>query len=194
VCDSIKFSAASLFKALKYIYALTDENFYNINVKDIFKIALNDINNVDILDNMGITLSDEILGELSNPRFDVVEGLIHYAFLIRLPFLRVNTPELSKVKEKHMKEVYSQGLKNGAENFEGNIEHDFNSVSKIAKSRQPEPPFDGEWFRRWVYTFADELSAITNRNMFLLGSIDALFPLYYAALPNKISQNLNKIL
>ncbi|MDR1754741.1 MAG: hypothetical protein LBR74_07545 [Eubacterium sp.] len=191
LCDIFKSASGSLFNAMKYIYAITEDHYYNINVKDIFKIALNDITNVNILENIGVALTEKGLGELASHQFNVVEGLIYYSFLTRLPFFRRSINDCP-LKEAQLRELYNHGLKNGAENFGNIITYDFRIMSKLIKNKQNEPEFNGDWFRRWVYTFGNDLAVINNRNIFLLGSVEALFPLYYAALIEKISAQLEQ--
>ena len=49
-----------------------------------------------------------------------------------------------------------------------------------------EPVFDTEWFKTWVYTYGKEFSVINNKNMFFLGCADALFPLYWSAVTDRL--------
>ena len=189
--EMVENTAASLFNTMKYIYVLSDSDFYNINCKDIFKVALSDVTNPDLLDNLGIQLTDAKIGEMASDDFSRIKSMLHYAFIIRLPFLRRGM-EFCPLKENHIKDLYALAVKRGAENFGEIIEEDLKTTLKLARNRQPEPPFDGEWFRRWVYTKGKELSVINNRNMFLLGCMDAMFPLYYSALTEKLTTTLLK--
>ena len=184
--EMVENTAESLFNTMRYIYVISESDFYNINCKDIFKVALSDVTNPKLLDNLGIQINELNIGEMGSEEFKRVKSMIHYAFIIRLPFLR-RTMEFCPLKENHIKDLYSLAVKRGAENFGEIIEHDLKETLKTARNRQPEPPFDGEWFRRWVYTRGRELSAINNRNMFLLGCMDAMFPLYYSALTEKLT-------
>lgn len=189
--DIIEKTSYSLLNAMKYIYVISEHDFYNINAKDIFKIALSDIANPEILWNMGLEVSDEQLGEMASQEFKRVRSMIHYAFTIRLPFLK-KMIENCPLKEHQMRELQTIAAKRGADNFAGIIDGDMRTMMKLVKNRQPEPQFDGEWFRRWVYTYGKELAAINNRNMFLFGCIDAMFPLFYSALMEKLSTTILK--
>lgn len=189
--DIIENTAASLFNALKYIFAIGENDFYNINAKDIFKVALSDVTNSDILVNLNIDTNGK-LGETASMNFTQIKNMIHYAFVIRLPYLK-RTMENCPLKESQIKELYTLAVKRGADNYNGIIESDLRSNLKAAKNRQTEPSFDCEWFRRWVYTTGHELAAINNRNMFLFGCADALFPLFYSALTEKLTNTLLKM-
>ena len=189
--ELVENTAESLFNTMKYIYIISESDFYNINCKDIFKVALSDVSNPNTLDNLGIQITEAKVGEMNSEEFKRVKAMIHYAFVIRLPFLR-RAMEFCPLKETHIKDLYALAVKRGAENYGEIIEGDLKTMLKIARNRQPEPPFDGEWFRRWVYTRGRELSVINNRNMFLLGCMDAMFPLYYSALTEKLTTLLLK--
>lgn len=189
--ELIDLCSQSLFNAMKYIYAISDDDYYNVNVKDVFKVALSDISNPNILDNIGIQLDNAKLGEMNSLEFKRIKSLIHYAFLIRLPFIK-NSMENCPLKDNHIRELLNLGIKRGAENYSDLIEDDVRSYQKMIKNKQPEPAFDSEWFRRWVYTYGKDLAAINNRNMFLFGCMEALFPLFYAALSEKITSMITK--
>ena len=115
-----------------------------------------------------------------------IEELIRYAFAVRLPFLR-RTVSKKVLSDKDIKALYNSVSEFGISNPDCLIELDFKRAFKIAKSRQPEPFFNGEWFRKWIYSHGNNISAINNRNMFFLGCADALLPLYYSALHEKLS-------
>ncbi|MCL2077823.1 MAG: hypothetical protein FWH08_05385 [Oscillospiraceae bacterium] len=189
--EMVENTADSLFNTMKYVYVISESDFYNISCKDIFKVALSDVTNSNILNNLGIQISDSKIGEMASEEFGRVRSMIHYAFIIRLPFLK-RAMEFCPLKENHLKDLYALAIKRGAENFGEIIEEDFKTMLKISRNRLPEPPFDGEWFRRWIYTRGKELSLINNRNMFLLGCMDAMFPLYYSALTEKLTTTLLK--
>lgn len=67
ISDTIVKSGVSLFNAVKYIYMIADKDFYNINVKDIFKIALKNITDTTCLYNTGIKLDKERCKEMNSP-------------------------------------------------------------------------------------------------------------------------------
>lgn len=181
-------ASESIYEALKYIYYIAGEDFYHINVKDIFKISLRNITDSGILGNLGIKLYPETIGDLKNPEFAQVKKLISYAFAVRLPYVRRYLPTKSAVfTENDVKELFRIICEAGAENVGGIISMDLKSNLKAARAKDAEEPFfDTEWFKTWVYTCGKEFSVINNRNMFFLGAADALFPLYWSALTDKL--------
>ena len=117
--------------------------------------------------------------------------IIRYSFAIRVPFARRESPD-SYIRDTQIKQIYDILEEYGFANPDGIVVESFKSVSWLAKTKKPEPAFDTEWFRSWIYTYGREIAAINNRNMFLLGCADALFPLYYSALKERLVAEFNK--
>ena len=177
-------ASRSLCGAIRYISAVSEGDFYNINVKDLFKISLSDISEPDVLSKLGISpapLNDDV-SKLSE--------LMYFAFAARLPYLRRRLPPKSKLNDRFLFNVYESCVQRGAADSVNVVRESFKRNMKSAKSNQPEPPFNGEWFRRWVYSSGGELAAISNRIMFLLGCMDALLPLFYAKLTDVLASRL----
>ena len=185
----IEKAARSLHNAARYIYAVGNENFYNIGVRDLFQVCLSDITRADILSNLGI--SPEHSGAFIRDEYAMLVDLLQYAFAVRLPYLR-RFPDI-KVKDKLFYHIYLACVERGAADPNGIVGETFESTLKSAKSNRLEPSFNGEWFRRWVYSCGSELSVIDNNNMFLLGCMDALLPLYYSKLSDMIADVIRRI-
>ncbi|MCL1789687.1 MAG: hypothetical protein FWG33_04940 [Oscillospiraceae bacterium] len=179
---TIEKTAVSLQSAVGYIYAVGENDFYNINAKDLFKISLSDLNNPESLSRIGVSPKSGIAN------FTQLSDLMFFTFAVRTPFLRRN-PEI-KASDKLISSLYQSCVEKGAVDPDNFVREDFKTMMKFAKSNQPEPPFNGEWFRRWVYSYGGALAEITNKNMFLLGCMDALFPLYYAKLTETLTEML----
>jgi hypothetical protein len=192
---TIEKASRCLHSAIRYIYGVSMGDFYNINVKDLFKLSLSDLSNPNVLSNLGIS------PEMGNSSFDgasVFKGVyfaqlsdvIFYAFAVRTPFLKRNAAE-PKIKDRFFRSLFESCVEMGAADSEDVVRENLKQMIKSAKTNSPEPAFNGEWFRRWVYSCGGELAAITNRNMFLLGCMDALIPLYYAKLTDILTEQLN---
>ena len=119
-------------------------------------------------------------------------SILRYCFAIRLPFIR-KYAENSTLKEGHIKLIYDILENYGFLNPDGIVEDSFKSMAWMVRTKKTEPAFDTEWFRRWIYTYGHELAAINNRNMFVLGCVEALFPLYYASLQELLINEMNKL-
>lgn len=186
IAGTISNCGKSMFSAMKYIYAISDDDFYNINVKDIFKVALQDVTNSDTLVSLGIKLDGRKNNELSNPDFARTLPLLNYYFAVRLPFLRrvADCP----LKDKQIKAVYEIITSNDGDNYAGVITETFDENMKLAKGKLAVPAFNSEWFRRYVYTYLPEIGAINNRNLYFLGCVEAMFPLFNSALDAQLKK------
>ncbi len=192
IASIVDMASESLFNAVRYCYLVAENDFYNINVKDIFRIGLNDITDPECFRNLGIILEDSHIGEMGTEHFREVLDVLRYSFAIRLPFIR-KYAENSTLKDGHIKQIYDMLESYGFHNPDGIVEDSFKSMSWLVRTKKTEPAFDTEWFRRWIYTYGHELAAINNRNMFVLGCVEALFPLYYASLQELLVAEMNKL-
>ena len=85
--DMILKAGANLFKATKYLYALTAESYYNCNIKDFLKVILNNIFNADIMSAFHISIDDNACAPMNTREYFDVFRLIIYSFAVRLPAL-----------------------------------------------------------------------------------------------------------
>lgn len=181
-------ASESIYEAMKYIYSVAYEDFYDINVKDIFKISLNNITDPGVLNNLGYKIYPERIGDLRNSEFAVVKKIIAYAFAVRLPFIkRYLPPKTTAFSDSDIRDLFQAVCDAGAQNVDGIVPMDFRTNMRAAKLKDAEEPvFDTEWFKTWVYTYGKEFSVINNRNMFFLGCADALFPLYWSSVTDRL--------
>ena len=181
-------ASESIYEAMKYIYTIAYEDFYDINVKDIFKIALSNITDPGVLNNLGYKLYPERIGDLRNSEFAVVKKIIAYAFAVRLPFIKRYLPSKNVIfTDNEIRDLFQAICDSGAQNVDGIVPMDFRANMRSAKVKDiEEPVFDTEWFKTWVYTYGKEFSVINNKNMFFLGCVDALFPLYWSAVTDRL--------
>lgn len=193
ISDTIVKAGVSLFNAVKYIYMLGDKDFYNISVKDIFKIALKNITDTTALYNTGLKLDKERCREMNSPEYERVLSLMVYSFAVRLPELKdVKTPTGS-LNDKQIKTIYDMVISKGAGNYENIITDDFEDIRRMVKLGRSVPAYDAEWYKSYIYSYVPDLASVKNRNMFLLGCCDILFTLFYGALEEELERLLNKL-
>ncbi len=193
ISETVVKAGVSLFNAVKYIYMIADKDFYNINVKDIFKISLKNITDTTCLYNTGIKLDKERCKEMNSPEYERVLSLMVYSFAVRLPELknfRVNNQSLN---DKQIKSIFDLVVSKGAGNYDNVIVDDFEEIRRMVKSGRPVPAYDAEWFKSYIYSYVPALTAITNKNMFLLGSCDILFTLFYSGLDEELKRLLTSL-
>ena len=193
ISDTIVKAGVSLFNAVKYIFMIADKDFYNINIKDIFKISLKNITDTTSLFNTGIKLDKERCKEMNSPEYERVLSLMVYSFAVRLPELRSVKTRGGTLNDKQIKAIYDMVISKGAGNYENIIADDFEEVRRMVKQGRPVPTYDAEWFKGYIYTYVPELAAINNKNLFLLGSCDILFTLFYSSLEEELERLLESL-
>ena len=193
ISDTIVKAGVSLFNAVKYIFMIADKDFYNINIKDIFKISLNNITDTASLFNTGIKLDKERCKEMNSPEYERVLSLMVYSFAVRLPELRGVKTRGGTLNDKQIKAIYDMVISKGAGNYENVIVDDFEEVRRMVKQGRPVPTYDAEWFKGYIYTYVPELASINNKNLFLLGSCDVLFTLFYSSLEEELQRLLESL-
>ena len=193
ISETVVKAGVSLFNAVKYIYMIADKDFYNINIKDIFKIALNNISDTTCLYNTGIKLDKERCAEMNTPEYERVLSLMVYSFAVRLPVLKNVKTSGGYLNDKQIKTIYDMVISKGAGNYDNVIADDFEEIRRMVKSGKPVPAYDAEWYKGYIYTYVPTLAAITNKNVFLLGSADILFTLFYSCLEEELVRLLNSL-
>lgn len=193
ISDTIVKAGVSLFNAVKYIYMIGDKDFYNVSVKDIFKIALKNITDTTALYNTGIKLDKERCREMNSPEYERVLSLMVYSFAVRLPELKDIKTSSGSLNDRQIKTVYDLVISKGAGNYENIISDDFEDIRRMVKLGKPVPAYDAEWYKSYIYSYVPALASVGNRNMFLLGSCDILFTLFYSALEDELERLLNKL-
>jgi hypothetical protein len=191
--DMILKAGANLFKATKYLYALTDPSYYHCDIKDFFKVILNNIYNADVLSAFGITTEGDACLPLNTREYFNVYPLIIYSFAARLPLLCL-TKAGGGLGAKQIDAVYNAVLERGITNIGGAVSEDYAEVSAAVRKGKGVSPYSAEWFRTYIYTTVPELADITNRNLYFLGAVDVLLPLYYLCLEKEIETRLTTLL
>ena len=189
--ETVVKAGVSLFNAVKYIYMIADKDFYNINVKDIFKISLKNITDTTCLYNTGIKLDKERCKEMNPPEYERVLSLMVYSFAVRLPELRNVKINGQSLNDKQIKSIFDMVVAKGAGNYDNVIVDDFEEIRRMVRTGRPVPAYDAEWFKSYIYSYVPALTAITNKNMFLLGSCDILFTLFYSGLEEELKRVLS---
>ena len=133
ISETVVKAGVSLFNAVKYIYMIADKDFYNINIKDIFKIALNNISDTTCLYNTGIKLDKERCAEMNTPEYERVLSLMVYSFAVRLPVLKNVKTSGGYLNDKQIKTIYDIVISKGAGNYDNVIADDFEEIRRMVK-------------------------------------------------------------
>ena len=193
ISETVAKAGVSLFNAVKYIYMIADKDFYNINIKDIFKIALSNISDTTCLYNTGIKLDKDRCAEMNSPGYERVLSLMVYSFAVRLPLLKNVKTKGGSLNDKQIKAIYDLVIAKGAGNYDNIITDDFEEIRRLVKQNRPVPAYDAEWYKGYIYTYVPALATISNKNVFLLGSADILFTLFHSCLEEELERLLNAL-
>ena len=174
ISETVVKAGVSLFNAVKYIYMIADKDFYNINVKDIFKISLKNITDTTCLYNTGIKLDKERCREMNSPEYERVLSLMVYSFAVRLPELKNVKINNQSLNDKQIKAIFDMVVAKGAGNYDNVIVDDFEEIRRMVRTGRAVPAYDAEWFKSYIYSYVPALTTITNKNMFLLGSLSLI--------------------
>ncbi len=193
ISDVIVKSGVSLYNSIKYIYSLAEDDFYNCNIKDVLKVVLNNLTNIDFLQELGLRINADKCSEMSSPEYNNVLSLIVYSFAIRIPVLKNLTINNQTLTDDQLKAIYDNVISKGARNYLDTIPESYDEIKKLVKTKKPVPPYNADWYKAFIFTRIPELSEIKNKNMFLLGAVDILFTMFYACLEEEIENTINRI-
>lgn len=186
LAEMIVKAGASLFNATKFIYSIADEDFYNVNIKDALKIVLNNISDPDSLQLLGLRMSGERCREMSSDAYGRALSLAVYSFAVRIPVLKKYKVGEQVMSDEQLLAVYDAVIERGGANIDGIISDGYVSVKQLVKKGKSVPPYSADWYKTYIYTHVPELSAISNKNMFLLGFADVLFTMFYSCLEEEL--------
>lgn len=191
LADTIIKGGVSLYNAVKYIYSIAEKDFYNVNIKDAFKVVLNNITDIDSLQALGLRIDDATCREMQNDEYNRVLPMIVYSLAVRIPTLKSVHNEDDTMSDEQLYRLYTMVMDKGAENYRDMISETFLETKYLVRKGKKLPPFTAEWFKTYIYTNVSSLAEITNKNMFLLGFADVLFAMFYSCLEEELK---NKIL
>lgn len=180
--DTIIKSGVSLYNAVKYIYSMTEDDFYNCNISDVFKIVINNLTNSDCLKSYGLVINAEKCGAMNQKKYDNVLHLIEYSLAIRIPTLKNVVIDKQTMSDAQLKIVYDTVISKGADNYCEYIDDTYDSIKKLVKRKKEVPFYTSEFFRNYIYANVHEIAQMNNRNIFLYGAVEILFPMFYAKL------------
>lgn len=193
ISDVIVKSGVSLYNSIKYIYSIAEDDFYNCNIKDVLKVVLNNLTDIDCLQALGLRINADKCKEMSSPEYNNVLSLIVYSFAVRIPVLKNITVNNQTLTDEQLKAIYDAVISKGAKNYMDTIPESYDEIRKLVKSKKPIPPYTADWYKTFIYTRIPELSEIKNKNIFLLGAVDILFTMFYACLEEELENTINKI-
>lgn len=193
ISDVIVKSGVSLYNSIKYIYSLAEDDFYNCNIKDVLKVILNNLTNIDSLQELGLRINADKCNEMNSPEYNNALSLIVYSFAIRIPVLKNLLINNQALTDDQLKAIYDNVVSKGARNYLDTIPESYDEIKKLVKTKKAVPPYNADWYKAFIFTRIPELSEIKNKNIFLLGAVDILFTMFYACLEEELENTINRI-
>ena len=178
ISDHIVAASNSLFTATKYIYALADDKYYECDIKDVFRIILNNIHAPQRLSAFRLDISSAALAAMETPAYEAVKDLILYSFAVRIPVLG-RSDSGAALSDEQVQALYETVLLGHPINPGGFIQDSFEDIKRRVKRRRPLPPYKTDWYRAYIYAHCPALADISNKNIFLLGAAEPLFSMFY---------------
>ncbi len=179
-------SATALYNAVKYIYSIAEEDFYNVGIKDALKVVLNNVTDPDCLESLGLRINSETCREMSSEAYKQILPLTIYSFAVRLPVLKQFKVGDKTISDEQLLSVYDAVMRKGAENVDNVITESYADIKQLVKKGKSIPPYSSDWYKTYIYTHVPELSSITNKNMFLLGFTDILFAMFHSCVEEEL--------
>lgn len=192
LADAIVKGGVCLFNAIKYIYSIAEESFYTVDIKDAFKIVLNNIYDTDSLTALGLRLDNDSCKEMMSEEYNKVLPLIVYSLAVRIPVLKNLRGASGPMTDDQLYKVYLAVMSRGAENCENAVAESFMEIKYLVRKGKKLPPYNADWFKTYIYTNVGKLSEITNKNMFLLGFADVLFAMFYSCLEEALFEKIKE--
>ena len=192
LADTVIKSGVSLYNAVKYIYAMTDEDFYNVSIKDCLKVVLNNITDSECLKALGLRISEKTCSEMSGPEYNRILSLMVFSFAVRIPTLKNIMIGGDSMTDDQIYQLYSAIVAKGAANYNEIIKESYLETKYLVKKNKPVPPYNAEWYKAYIMANVPKLAEINNRNMFLMGSVDMLFAMFYSCMEEELKNRLSE--
>lgn len=193
LAEEIVKGGVCLFNAVKYIYSIAEDSFYTVNIKDAFKIVLNNVSDTDSLAALGLHIDGQTCGEMLNEEYNKVLPLMVYSLAVRIPVLKNLRGESGPMTDDQLYKVYNAVLAKGAENYKDAVAESFMEIKYLVRKGKRLPPYNADWFKTFIYTNIPSLADITNKNMFLLGFADVLFAMFYSCLEENLFEKIKEL-
>lgn len=188
--DVIVKTGVSLFNTLKYVYSIAEDDFYNCSIRDVLKVALNNLTDTSCLSAMGLRINNDKCREMNTPEYNKVLALIVFSFAVRIPQLKKIECNGQYLSDDQLKAIYDAVIEKGAQNYKNSVDESYDDIKKLVKQKKDIPAYTADWYKAFIYTNIPELSEIKNKNMFLLGAVDILFTMFYACLEEELENTI----
>lgn len=193
ISETIVKAGVCLFNTTKYAYVLAAEDFYNCSIKDVVKIALNNITDCNALSALGLRVNNDSCPEMSSADYDKVLALIVYSFAARIPALKLVKVAGQTMDDSQLRAVYDLVIGKGAINYAKAIEETYDGNKRFVAKGKKLADYDAQWYKGYIFSHVPALGTISNKNVFLLGFADILFTLFYSCLEEELENLIMRL-
>lgn len=174
LAENTQKTAAAFLYAIKFVYAISARNFYNVSIDEVVQISRFDVTEEKAVDRLGIRPEVSDYGAMYSDGFQKMQPIVLAYFKSRIPYFRFATASKSVLlKDKELKAFMNALDVRNTEDFAA----DEKAALKLAKKKKSLPP-DSKWLRDKLAANFPEFSADNNRVAFLYGCIDRLLPVF----------------
>lgn len=183
--------SAELFNSVKYIYSIADSSFYSVDIRDAFRMIFE--GGADMLPSLGLSADKSVCAEMASDEYNKVLVLMAYSFAVRIPVLRGLRGASGPLTDSQLDKIYGAVMAMGAENYRNSVPESYEDMKALAKKGKELPPYSADWFKIYVLKNVPQLAELTNKNVFLFGFADLLFPLYWPHIEEKLFERLKAL-
>ncbi|MDR0987290.1 MAG: hypothetical protein LBL98_06340 [Ruminococcus sp.] len=192
MADFILRGGVSMYNTLKYIYSLAERDFYNVDLKDVIKLVINNVTNVDGLSVLGLRAEGPKVSEMETEEYRRLLPAMVYSLAVRTPALKPVVIGGKPLSDDQIYKIYQAAMSKGGNNTDDIIPETFLEIKYLVKKGKPLPPFTADWYKNYIFAKVPEISSIKNKNIFLLGAADIFFGMFYACFFEALSSQLEE--
>jgi hypothetical protein len=192
MADFILRGGVSMYNTMKYIYSLAEKDFYNVNIKDVIKLVINNVTGVDALSVLGLRADGEKVAQMETESYRRLLPAMVFSLAVRTPALKPVVYGDKPLTDDQIYKIYSAVMNKGGANTDDIVPETFLEIKYLVKKQKPLPPFTADWYKNYIFAKVPELAAITNKNIFLLGASDIFFGMFYACFFEALSAQLEE--
>lgn len=189
ISDYVTEAANGLFLATKYIFALSANDFYSCDIRDVLRVILNNLRKPEMLSVFRLKISDECCAAMNTKEYDFVRELILYSFAVRLPVFQT-VCGIDGLSDNQVNSAYDTILLNIDRGVSAYVRGSLEETRRRVKKHKPVAPYRADWFIAYIYDRCGELTAINNRSLFFMGAVDPLFSMFNLRLEQELSQHI----
>jgi hypothetical protein len=192
MADFILRGGVSMYNTLKYIYSLAERDFYNVDLKDVIKLVINNVTNVDGLGVLGLRAEGPTVKEMETEEYRRLLPAMVYSLAVRTPALKPVIIDGKPLTDDQIYKIYQAAMQKGGFNTDDIIPETFLEIKYLVKKGKPLPPFTADFYKNYIFAKVPELASIKNKNIFLLGAADIFFGMFYACIFEALSAQLEE--